>query len=131
MDNLATQIGIGIGALVIIFILVTIFLSVIGWLITTYLIRVVRRAFFPNADLVTEGMPARATVLKAWQTGVIVNHNPQIGLHLKIYPSQGPPYEVETKAIVNQLHLAQLQIGNQIAVKIDPQDQSQVVLAWA
>ncbi|MDJ0757379.1 MAG: hypothetical protein QNJ45_27850 [Ardenticatenaceae bacterium] len=124
MDNLTA----GMGAVAIISTLFTMMIA--GLLITYFLIRYVRQAFFPNSDLVAGGLPAQATVLKAWQTGVIVNHNPQIGLHLKVFPTQGNPYEVETKAVVNQLHLAQLQVGNQIAVKIDPQDQSRVILAW-
>ena len=53
----------------------------------------------------------------------------QIGLRLQIQPPQGQPYEVETKAVVRKLKLAQLQAGCLIAVKSDPQDRDRVALA--
>ena len=129
MDELATQIGIGAGAFTIaIFCFIGLTMAVsIGFSI--WLIRYVRKSFFGNQDVLNHGQLAQATILKAWQTGAMVNYNPQIGLHLQVQPAQGQPYQVETKAVVPQLKLAMLQEGAMIPVKIDPNNPQRVALA--
>ena len=130
MDELATQIGLGAGVFTIaIFCFVGLMMLVsIGFSI--WLFRYIRKSYFGNQDVLTSGIMAQATVIQAWQTGAMVNYNPQIGLKLQIQPPQGQPYEVETKAVVPQLKLAMLQTGAMIPVKIDPADRNRVALAF-
>jgi hypothetical protein len=125
-----TQLGIGIGIITIVITLV-IFAASIAF--TIWILRYVRRNFLgslgANSDILANGVMAQATILKAWQTGMMVNYNPQIGLLLQVQPADGNPYQAETKAVVSQLKLAQLQEGSLVPVKIDPNDRSHVALA--
>ena len=51
----------------------------VGGLVFTFvLIVVLRRAFGPNKKLLQQGLPGRATVMNVYQTGMMVNNNPQI-----------------------------------------------------
>ena len=129
MDELATQIGLGAGAFTIaIFCFIGLTFAVsIGFSI--WLIKYIRKSFYGNQDVLDHGHLVQATILKSWQTGAMVNYNPQIGLRLQVQPANGQPYEVETKAVVPQLKLVMLQEGAMIPVKIDPNDRMRVALA--
>ena len=129
MDELATQIGLGAGVFTIAIVCFIGLAMVASFGFSIWLIRYVRKSFFGNQDVLASGIMAQATVLKSWQTGAMVNYNPQIGLKLQIQPPQGQPYQVETKAVVPQLKLAMLQEGSLIPVRIDPNDPNRVALA--
>jgi hypothetical protein len=98
--------------------------------------RVGRRVFknpwskYANADLLNDGLPTQATILKMWQTGTVFNNNPQIGLHLQIQsPDDGSIYEVETKVVLPQFMVVKCQEGATMPVKVDPNDRNRVALA--
>jgi hypothetical protein len=129
MDDLMTQIGLSAGAITIVTLCIVGFFSLLSLAFSLWIIRYVRRSFFGNQDLASNGIPTQATVLQAWQTGAMVNYNPQIGLRLQVQHPQGNTYEVETKAVVPQLQLAQLQIGAVVPVRIDPDNPQRVLLA--
>ena len=130
MDDLMTQIGLSAGVITVVTLCFVGIITLLSLAFTFWIIRYVRRSFFGNQDLVSNGIPAQATVLQAWQTGAMINYNPQIGLKLQVQHPQGHSYEVETKAVVPQLQLAQLQIGATVPVRIDPQNPQRVLLAF-
>lgn len=70
-------------------------------------------------DLLIKGIPARATVIKVWDTGVTVNDQPRLGLLLEVYPTHGQPYEVETKQVIPYSQLPGLVSGQEIQVRVD------------
>jgi len=86
-------------------------------------------ANYDNADLLKNGNEAPATILKVWRTGLKVNINEQIGLHLQVQPPDSGPYEVEIKAVVPKLLMAHYQEGNLVQVNVDPYDPTRVALA--
>lgn len=71
----------------------------------------------------------QATVLKIWETGLIVNRQPQVGFLLNVQHPDGSSYEVQTKAVISIIHLPQIQPGATVAVKIDAKDRARVALA--
>jgi len=75
-----------------------------------------------------KGLPAKATVLKIWETGIRVNDNPVVGFLLKIHAEGMAPYEAETKALISILWIPQVQPGAVLPVKYDPADPSRIVL---
>lgn len=81
-------------------------------------------------DLRENGEQAPATILKIWDTGVKVNHNPQIGLLLEVTPQNREPYQVETQAVVSMLALPQVQPGSELSVYVDPQNPRRVALPF-
>ncbi len=80
------------------------------------------------ADIRTNGLPATATVLKIWETGVRVNHNPVVGFLLEIHAEGLLPYEAQTKALISILMIPQIQPGAVLKVKYDPDDPKRVAL---
>ena len=75
-----------------------------------------------------KGLPAKARVLKIWETGVRVNDDPVVGFLLEIDAEGMEPYEAETKALISILWIPQLQPGAVLPVKYDPEDPSRIAL---
>ena len=87
---------------------------------------------FTGEDIAQEirgnGLPAKGTVLKIWETGVRVNDNPVVGFLLEIHAEGMTPYEAETKALISILWIPQIQPGAVLPVKYDPEDPSRIAL---
>jgi hypothetical protein len=43
-------------------------------------------------ELQQTGLPARATILEIWDTGMTINNDPVIGLRIEVTPDGRPPY---------------------------------------
>lgn len=71
----------------------------------------------------------QATVLKIWETGLIINRQPQVGFLLNVQHPDGSSYEAQTKAVISIIHLPQIQPGSTLPVKIDAKDRTRVALA--
>jgi hypothetical protein len=82
------------------------------------------RILFPR--VIRNGVRARATVLKVWDTGVSINDNPQVGLLLEVQPEDGAPFQAETKKVVSRLNAALIQPGVKAKVVFDPSNPRRV-----
>lgn len=89
------------------------------------------RQLVQTKDLLQNGELAEALVLELIGTGSSVNHDPQVILHLEVYPPERNPYQAEVKFYVSRLKVSQVQPGNRVAVKIDRQDASKVAVELA
>ena len=74
------------------------------------------------------GLPAKGTVLKIWETGIRVNDSPVVGFLLEIHAEGMTPYEAETKALISILWIPQIQPGAVLPIKFDPKDPSRIAL---
>lgn len=114
------------------FVVVTIACSICFSLLITvgviFVILRVMKSFGPDKDTLASGTPGQATILKVWQTGAMVNYNPQLGLLLEVRPPTGEPYQVEVKMVVPMVNIPQFQPGAVVPVKINPKDRQKVVL---
>lgn len=81
-----------------------------------------------NRHLLRHGEPARAKILKIWDTGVTVNDNPQVGLLLAVYPENRDPYQAETKKVISRLQIPQIQSGAEVEVRYDRRNPLEVAL---
>jgi hypothetical protein len=90
----------------------------------------VKSAFGPNEKLLKEGISAQATILKIWDTGVTLNDNPQVGMLLEVQPAGQQPFRVEMKSIISRIALPQIQPGQVVPVRYDPENPSKIALAW-
>ena len=79
-------------------------------------------------DVRANGLPATATVLQIWETGVRVNHNPVVGFLLEVHAEGLEPYRAETKALISVLSIPQIQPGAVLDVKYDPRNPQRVAL---
>jgi hypothetical protein len=82
-------------------------------------------------ELLTTGTPARATIKSFADTGMLVNHNPQVILDLEVAVEGTDPYPAQLSTAVPQVYLSKLQPGGSIAVRVDPADPSAMVIDWA
>jgi hypothetical protein len=74
------------------------------------------------------GVPADATVVRIWDTGVTVNDDPVVAFLLEVKPTDRPAFQAETKALVSRLAVPRVQPGAQLKVMYDPNDTTRVAL---
>ena len=82
----------------------------------------------PDTETLKSGTPGQATILRVWQTGTMVNYNPQIGMQLEVRPQFGAAYQTQTTMVVPMVNIPQFQPGIVVPVKISAKDPSKVVL---
>ena len=82
-----------------------------------------------SSQIRATGSPAKAVVLKIWETGTRVNHSPVIGFELEVHAEGRPPWRATTKALVSILAIPRIQPGMELDVFYDPADPSRVALA--
>lgn len=80
------------------------------------------------AEIRANGLPATATVVKIWETGVKVNDNPVVGFLLEVHAEGMQPYQAETKALISILDIPQIQPGAVLKIKYDPKNPNRVAL---
>jgi hypothetical protein len=73
-------------------------------------------------SLLRNGERAVAEILSISDTGVTVNDNPRVALHLFVRPKSRTGFEANTKFLVSRLSLAAFQPGAKIQVRFDPND---------
>jgi hypothetical protein len=79
--------------------------------------------------VMTEGIQGTAQILGMTQTGVQVNEQPQVELHMRVEAPGLKPYELRKKFVVPLIALGQLS-GGRLTVAIDREDQENVVVNW-
>jgi len=58
-----------------------------------------------------------------------INEQPEIGMTIQVMPSDRPPFQAEARKVVPMIQLAQVQPGQMVEVKYDPNDTSKVALS--
>lgn len=74
------------------------------------------------------GTAATARVLQIFDTGMTLNNDPVVRFRLEVYPTEGEPFEAETKAVIGRLDIPRIQPGAQLQVKYDGNDHTRVAL---
>lgn len=77
------------------------------------------------------GLPGKATILEVKDTGVTINNNPQVNLVLEVKNNLGQKYNTECRVLVSRLNPQAYQRGMEVSVKIDPQNEKNVVLDFS
>lgn len=78
--------------------------------------------------LMNFGIPGRAKILEVHETNISVNNNPQFKILLELKNSLGEIYSATTKIIVSRLKPNFFQTGKEVKVKIDPQNEKNVMI---
>lgn len=76
------------------------------------------------------GLPGRATITAVNDTGVTINNNPQVKLTLEVKNSFGQRYTTTCRTLVSRINPFAFQPGMEIAVKIDPKNEKNVVIDY-
>ena len=96
--------------------------------VTWFAMRFVRNMLGQDRSVIENGIPARAKILSVQQTGVMLNHQPQILFDLQVQPPGGALYRAQAKAIISMVNIPQFQPGAEVTVMIHPMDQTKVAL---
>jgi len=110
--------GIGIGMLLV-------FAGVFFLIYKTFL-----KPLLNTSRLQKTGIPGKATILEVNDTGVTINNSPQVKLKLELKNSFGQKYTTETRALVSRLNPGAFRAGMELAVKIDPKNETNVVIDY-
>jgi hypothetical protein len=74
------------------------------------------------------GVPAEATIVQIWDTGVTVNNDPVVGFLLEVHPDSQAAFQAKTKALVSRLAVPRVQPGARLRVFFDPKDTTRVAV---
>jgi hypothetical protein len=80
---------------------------------------------------VLEGEVAKAIVLAIEQTGLFMNHRPQVKMQMQVIPDRGRNFVVEIKEIVSYVELATIRTGSTVLVKFNPSNLKEIELLKA
>lgn len=78
--------------------------------------------------LMKTGVDATATITAIRDTGVTINNSPLVKLILEVQNNFGQRYPAETRVLVSRLNPRMYQPGMKIPVKIDPNNEKNVVI---
>ncbi|HWW44452.1 MAG TPA: hypothetical protein VN180_05215 [Acidimicrobiia bacterium] len=81
--------------------------------------------------LLESGTPGRATITGVTDLGVLVQFNPQVVVDLTVAVGGAPPYDVRLTTTVPPTHLAQLEAGADLDVRVDPAQPQHVAIDWS
>ena len=83
-----------------------------------------------TARLQKNGLPGKAVITAVNDTGVTINNNPQVKLTLDVKNSFGQRYTATCRTLVSRINPFAYQPGMEVAVKIDPKNEKNVVLDY-
>lgn len=81
-----------------------------------------------NNRLQKTGLPGKARITEVRDTGVTINNNPQVKLTLEVKNSFGQTYTTQCRVLVSRINPNAYMPGMEIAVKIDPKNEKNVVI---
>lgn len=80
--------------------------------------------------LAMSGVDGTAVITGSTPTGQQSNLNPVYALDMTVTTPTMPPYEVTHTTEVNTLRVAQVSVGRQLPVRVNPADPSQMLVQW-
>lgn len=93
--------------------------------------RIFFKPMINNSRLQKTGIPGTARILEVRDTGVTINNNPQVKLMLEVKNSFGQRYNAQCRVLVSRINPWAYQPGMEVAVKIDPKNEQNVVLDFS
>ena len=74
-------------------------------------------------------MVAPAIIMKRWETNIVFDGFPQIGLLVEVQPALQTPFIAEIKTVVDRSRMALLQNGAVLLVSYHPQNPARISIA--
>jgi hypothetical protein len=96
--------------------------------ILVFVFSLIRKSRRNREILLRTGEPAKARVLSISETGVMINHNPRVAIHLEVTPLNKAPFNATAYIIVSLLQPLLYQPGMILQVRYDPKDLSKVAI---
>ena len=83
---------------------------------------------FANAAAYSQTTPGSATVTAIQDTGTRINESPVVELDLMVTVAGREPYPVKHRQVISPVVMANFQPGSVITVRVDPADQSKIII---
>jgi hypothetical protein len=77
------------------------------------------------------GIEAKAIVLVIEQTGLFMNHKPQVKMQMQVIPDKGRNFVAEVKEILSFIDLEAIKAGCTVTVKYNPANIKEIMLVKA
>ena len=77
------------------------------------------------------GIPGTARITEVRDTGITINNNPQVKLILDVKSSLGQRFTAQCRVLVSRINPGAYQPGMEVPVKIDPDNEQNVVLDFS
>ncbi len=77
------------------------------------------------------GRPGRGTITKMWETGVTINDQPVFGFELDLEVEGVPAGPASVQQVVPRMLAGAVLPGHSVAVKVDREDATEVVIDWS
>ncbi len=121
---------------------VTIFVTLISCMAAIVPIGIVGAVFYflfkknqERQQLVATGVAAQASIVQVGQTGVLINHQPQLSIVLDVQPLPGQaafaPFRTNHQCVVPMMAMSRVGPGMSVPVKCDPQNPTRLTIDWA
>ena len=91
--------------------LLLVFAAIVAWVI---------RSRYRRHELILHGLPGTALVRSISDTGITINNDPVIRLHVTVTPGNGMPFEATINQTVSRLEAPASWLGRNVQVRIDP-----------
>jgi hypothetical protein len=79
-------------------------------------------------ELQERGVATEARIVRIWDSGMTLNHDPVVWFELVVQPDGQPPYTATTKSPISRLDVPRFQPGARVPVRYDPADPARVSL---
>lgn len=86
------------------------------------------RARFRKSRNVVQKIESNAIVLSLEETGIYINHQPQIKIQMQVIPSKGRNFVAELEEFVPVVELATIRAGATVRVKYNPENHKEIRL---
>lgn len=77
------------------------------------------------------GRPGRGTITKMWETGVTINEQPVFGFEMDLEVEGAAAGAVSVQQVVPRMLAGAVLPGHSVAVKVDQDDPTEVVIDWS
>lgn len=88
------------------------------------------KSIINTSRLQKTGIPGAAKILEVTDTGITINNNPQVKLILEVKNSFGQKYTTQCRVLVSRINPNAYMPGMEIPVKIDPNNEMNVVIDY-
>ncbi len=93
--------------------------------------RRIGKVVMSGRDVLTTGRPGRGTITRMWETGMTINDQPVLGFDLDLEVEGVAAGPVSVQQVVPRMLVGAVLPGHSVAVKVDQEDASEVVIDWS
>lgn len=85
---------------------------------------------YVRSQLLKNGLQAEGTIVRIEPTGTYVNDQPQARITVEVRPTEGQPFQAETKMVINALYVPLYQPGKRVLVRYDENDHTKMTIEY-